>query len=65
VPPWSGRCDLNARLQRLTISVDIDYEPGYEHIAAGMLLDVVRRLANDGVEPRRTMPEITALATTP
>jgi hypothetical protein len=30
-----------------------------------MLLDVVRRLTNDGVEPGRTMLEITALATTP
>ena len=52
-------------LQRLTISVDIDYETGYEHIATGMFLDVLSRLTHDGVEPRWATLEITGPATTP
>ena len=51
-------------LQRVTISVDIDYEPGSENIAAAMFLDVLSRLAHDGVEPRWTTLEITGAATT-
>jgi hypothetical protein len=52
-------------VQRLTITVDIDYEPGYEHIAVGMFLDVLSRLAHDGAEPRWASLEITGPATTP
>ena len=52
-------------VQRLTISVDIDYEPGYEHLAAGMFLDVLSRLAYDGAQPRWASLEVTGPATTP
>lgn len=52
-------------LQRFTISVDIDYEPSYEHLAAGILVDVLNRLARDGVEPRLATLEITGPTTTP
>ena len=57
--------DDDVLLQRVTISVDIDYEPGSEHIAAGMFLDVLSRLAHDGVVPRWATLEITGPATTP
>jgi hypothetical protein len=56
--------DDEVLLQRVTISVDIDYEPGSENIAAAMFLDVLSRLAHDGVEPRWTTLEITGAATT-
>lgn len=44
--------------------MDIDYEPGYEHLAAGMYLDVLSRLAHDGAQPRRASLEVTGPATT-
>ncbi|MGO9658254.1 MAG: hypothetical protein ACLQVK_11740 [Acidimicrobiales bacterium] len=52
-------------LQRVTVSVEIDYEAGSQHIAAAMCLDVMSRLAHDGVEPRWATLEITGPATTP
>lgn len=52
-------------LQRITISVDVDYEPGYEHVAAGALLNLLSHLAHDGVEPRCVTLEITGPRTTP
>ena len=52
-------------LQRITITIDIDHEPGYEYVATGALLDVIRRLAHDGSEPRWVTLEITGPATTP
>ena len=52
-------------LQRITISIDLDYEPGYGHVAAGALLDVLSHLAHDGLEPRWVAVEITGPTTTP
>ena len=52
-------------LQRITITIDIDHEPGYEYVATGALLDVISRLAHDGIEPRWVTLEITGPATTP
>ena len=52
-------------LQRVTITVDFDYEPGYEHLAAGMFLDVMGRLARDGAEPRWSSLEVSGPALTP
>ncbi len=40
-----------ALLQRITITIDIDHEPGYEYVATGALLDVLSHLAHDGIEP--------------
>jgi hypothetical protein len=52
-------------LQRFTISVDIDYEPGYQHVAAAILVDVLGHLAHDGIEVRWARLEITGPTTTP
>jgi hypothetical protein len=57
--------ELEPLLQRITVTVDVDYEPGYEHIGAGLLLDVVSHLAHDGIEPRWLSLEITGPTTTP
>jgi hypothetical protein len=51
-------------LQRVTISVDIDYEPGYEQLAGAILVDVLSRLSRDGVEPRLATLEVTGPTTT-
>jgi hypothetical protein len=51
--------------QRITITVDIDHEHGYEYVATGALLDVLGHLAHDGIEPRWVTLEITGTATTP
>jgi hypothetical protein len=52
-------------LQRITITIDIDHEPGYEYVATSALLDVISRFAHDGIEPRWVTLEITGPATTP
>jgi len=52
-------------LQRITVSVDIDYEPDYQHIAAGVLLEVIGKLAHDGIEPRAVSLQISGPITTP
>ena len=52
-------------LQRITITIDIDHEPGYEYVATGALLDVLSHLAHDGIEPRWVTLEVTGPATTP
>jgi len=52
-------------LQRITITIDIDHEPGYEYVATGALLDVISHLAHDGIEPRWVTLEITGPTTTP
>ena len=52
-------------LQRFTISVDIDYEPGYQHLAAAILVDVLGHLAHDGIEARWARLEITVPPATP
>jgi len=52
-------------LQRITITIDIDHEPGYQYVATGALLDVISHLAHDGIEPRWVTLEITGPATTP
>ena len=38
-------------LQRITITIDIDHEPGYQYVATAALLDVISHLAHDGIEP--------------
>jgi hypothetical protein len=57
--------DDEVLLQRVSITVDIDYGPGSEHIAAGMFQDVMSRLSHDGAQPRWATLEITGPATTP
>jgi len=52
-------------LQRITITIDVDYEPGYAYVAAGALLQVVSHLDHDGIEPRWVSLEITGPTTTP
>ena len=52
-------------LQRITITIDIDHEPGYQYVATSALLDVISHLAHDGIEPRWVTLEITGPATTP
>jgi hypothetical protein len=52
-------------LQRITITIDIDHEPGYQYVATGALLDVISHLAHDGIEPRWVTLEITGPTTTP
>jgi hypothetical protein len=52
-------------LQRITITIDIDHEPGYQYVATAALLDVISHLARDGIEPRWVTLEITAPTTTP
>jgi hypothetical protein len=52
-------------LQRITITIGIDHERGYEYVATGALLDVLDHLAHDGIEPRWVTLEITGTATTP
>lgn len=52
-------------LQRFTITVDIDYEPGFEHVAAAILVDVLGHLGRDGIEPRWAALEVSGPATTP
>ena len=45
-------------LQRVSITVDLDFEPGHEHLAAGIFLDVMGRLARDGAEARWASLEV-------
>ena len=52
-------------LQRVTITVDFDYETGYEHLAAGIFLDVMGHLARDGAEPRWASLEVSGPTSTP
>jgi hypothetical protein len=52
-------------LQRITITIDIDHEPGYQYVATGALLDVISHLAHDGIEPHWVTLEITGPTTTP
>ncbi len=52
-------------LQRITITIDIDHEPGYQYVATAALLDVISHLAHDGIEPRWVTLEITGPTTTP
>ena len=54
-----------ALLQRITIIIDIDHGPGYQYVATGALLDVISRLAHDGIEPHWVTLEITGPTTTP
>jgi hypothetical protein len=52
-------------IQRITITIEIDHEPGCEYVATGALLDVISHLAHDGIEPRWITLEMTGTATTP
>ena len=52
-------------LQRITITIDIDHEPGYEYVATAALLDVLHHFSHDGIEPRWVTLEITGPATAP
>jgi hypothetical protein len=52
-------------LRRITITIDIDHEPGYQYVATAALLDVISHLAHDGIEPLWVTLEITGPTTTP
>lgn len=52
-------------VQRVAITVDLDYEPGYEHLAAAMFLEVMGRLAHHGAEPRWASLEVSGPTSTP